>query len=56
MAFKILVAEDEDITLKHLLNVLSKEGYETVGVQNGDEALKIVESDHIDLLFGYILL
>jgi CheY-like chemotaxis protein len=27
MAFKILIAEDEEITVKHLVNTLSKEGY-----------------------------
>jgi DNA-binding NtrC family response regulator len=50
MAFKILIAEDEDITLKHLLNALQKEGYLTVGTQNGQDALQKIDSDHFDLL------
>jgi two-component system response regulator HydG len=50
MAFKILIAEDEDITLKHLLNALQSEGYLTVGTQNGAEALQKIEGDHFDLL------
>jgi DNA-binding NtrC family response regulator len=50
MAFKILIAEDEDITLKHLLNALQKEGYLTVGTQNGQDALQKIEDDHFDLL------
>jgi DNA-binding NtrC family response regulator len=50
MAFKILIAEDEDITLKHLLNALQKEGYLTVGTQNGQDALQKIEGDHFDLL------
>jgi two-component system response regulator HydG len=50
MAFKILIAEDEDITLKHLVNSLQKEGYLAVGTQNGADALRKIESDHFDLL------
>ena len=42
MVFKILVAEDEEITLKHLLSTLQKEGYEVSGVSNG---LKALEAD-----------
>jgi DNA-binding NtrC family response regulator len=54
MAFKILVAEDEDITLKHLLNALQKQGYQAVGTQNGSDALQKIESDHFDLLIADI--
>ena len=54
MAFKILVAEDEDITLKHLLNALQKQGYLAVGTQNGADALQKIESDHFDLLIADI--
>jgi DNA-binding NtrC family response regulator len=54
MAFKILIAEDEDITLKHLLNALQKEGYQTVGTQNGSDALQKIEADHFDLLIADI--
>lgn len=54
MAFKILVAEDEDITLKHLLNALQKEGYQAVGTQNGSDALQQIEKDHFDLLIADI--
>ena len=39
MAFKILIAEDEDITLKHLVNTLQNEGYLAAGTQNGTDAL-----------------
>ncbi len=31
MAFKILIAEDEEITLKQLLSTLQKEGWEAAG-------------------------
>jgi two-component system response regulator HydG len=50
MAFKILIAEDEDITLKHLVNSLQKEGYLAVGTQNGEDALRRIDGDHFDLL------
>jgi two-component system, NtrC family, response regulator HydG len=50
MNFKVLVAEDEDITRKHLLYALKKEGYETVGVSNGREAIEQIALEHFDLL------
>ncbi len=50
MAFKILIAEDEDITLKHLVSSLQHEGYLAVGTQNGQDALRKIEADHFDLL------
>ena len=50
MNFKILVAEDEEITLKHLVNTLKKEGYLVVGTRNGREALAEIVKDHYDVL------
>jgi len=50
MAFKILIAEDEDITLKHLVAVLKSEGYEASGTQNGQDALRMIEGEYFDLL------
>ena len=54
MAFHILIAEDEEITLKHLVSVLQKEGYVARGVSNGAEALQMMESDRFDLLIADI--
>jgi DNA-binding NtrC family response regulator len=54
MAFKILVAEDEEITLKHLLSTLQKEGYEVSGVGNGRKAFDSIEREHFDLLIADI--
>ncbi len=54
MAFKILIAEDEEITLKHLLNTLHKEGYGVAGAQNGLDALQKIEHDSYDLLVADI--
>ena len=50
MNFRILIAEDEEITLKHLVYALTKEGYELVGTRNGREALAELSRDHFDVL------
>ena len=50
MARKILIAEDEDITLKHLVKTLQGEGYDVSGTQNGLDALQMIEQGFFDLL------
>jgi DNA-binding NtrC family response regulator len=50
MALKIIVAEDEDITLKNILETLQEAGYEVSGTKNGDEALQLMEKRHFDVL------
>ena len=50
MAFKILIAEDEEITLKHLISTLKGEGYEVVGEKDGRAAYDRINSDQCDLL------
>jgi DNA-binding NtrC family response regulator len=50
MALKIIVAEDEDITLKNILETLREEGYEVTGTINGDEAMQMMEKEHFDVL------
>lgn len=50
MNFRILVAEDEEITLKHLVNTLKKEGYEVVGVRNGREAIDAIQRERFELV------
>ncbi len=47
---KIIIAEDEDITRKHLLRALKAEGYETVGAKNGLEALTRITQEQFDVL------
>jgi len=54
MAFNILVAEDEEITLKHLVNTLQSEGYVVTGTKDGADALKRTESQHYDLVIADI--
>lgn len=50
MTFKILVAEDEEITLKHLLNTLKREGYEVTGARNGREAIELLQKERFDVV------
>lgn len=51
MNFRILIAEDEEITLKHLINTLKREGYEeVVGVRNGREAVEVLQRERFNLL------
>jgi DNA-binding NtrC family response regulator len=54
MAFKILIAEDEEITVKHLANTLKKEGYAVTGTMNGLDAYQKIEADSFDLLIADI--
>ncbi len=54
MNLKILIAEDEEITLKHLRYSLEKEGYAVTCTKNGAEALdKLGEAD-FDILVADI--
>ncbi|MCL5882840.1 MAG: response regulator, partial [Actinobacteria bacterium] len=50
MAFRVLIAEDEDITRKHLLGALREEKYDVEGTDNGLDALGMIESDSFDVL------
>jgi len=54
MTFKILIAEDEEITVKHLTNTLKAEGYKVFSTTNGIDALQSVESESFDLLIADI--
>jgi DNA-binding NtrC family response regulator len=54
MSFKILIAEDEEITLKQLLSTLQKEGWEAAGVKDGNQAFQEISSSHFDLLIADI--
>ncbi|MBI4690869.1 MAG: sigma-54-dependent Fis family transcriptional regulator [Nitrospirae bacterium] len=54
MAIKILIAEDEEITLKHLSYALEKEGYTVTGAKNGIDALKNIEKEGFDILIADI--
>ncbi|GAB5046544.1 sigma-54-dependent transcriptional regulator [Thermodesulfovibrio sp. TK110] len=47
---KILVVDDENITLKNLEHVMKKEGYDVTATQNGVEALKLIEKQPFDIV------
>jgi len=47
---KILVAEDEAITLKHIVYTLQKEGYAVTGVDNGTEAAARLAEEEFDIV------
>ena len=49
---KILIVDDEKITLKNLVHVMEKEGYEVVGTLTGPNALKILEEQEFDVVLA----
>ncbi|MEW6410161.1 MAG: sigma-54 dependent transcriptional regulator [Nitrospirota bacterium] len=54
MALKILIAEDEEITLKHLSYALKQEGYTVAGENDGLKAWDRIEKEDFDILIGDI--
>ncbi|AEH23330.1 two component, sigma54 specific, transcriptional regulator, Fis family [Thermodesulfobacterium geofontis OPF15] len=48
--FKILVVDDEKLTLKNLKYILTKEGYEVKAVDNGMSALNLLKNEEFDLV------
>ncbi|MGE5893259.1 MAG: sigma-54-dependent transcriptional regulator, partial [bacterium] len=54
MKSNILVAEDEEITLKHLTYALGKEGFRVTGVTNGLDALVRMKQEDFDILIADI--
>ena len=47
---KILVVDDEKVALKNLEHIMKKEGYEVVGTQSGQNALKLLREQSFDLV------
>jgi DNA-binding NtrC family response regulator len=54
MALNVLIAEDEEITLRHLVSSLQKEGYGVTATTNGLDASKRIEADSFDLIIADI--
>ncbi|VAX34606.1 Response regulator of zinc sigma-54-dependent two-component system [hydrothermal vent metagenome] len=50
MSIKIFIAEDEEITLKHLMYALGNEGYTVSGAKDGLEAWQKIEKEHFDIV------
>ena len=47
---RLLIIEDDPHTLSGLLEILDDEGYDVQGVGKGQEALKIAETDMVDIV------
>ena len=47
---KLLIADDEKITLKNLEHAMKKEGYEVVGTHSGSNALKLIDEKEFDVV------
>mgnify|MGYP001626205864 CR=1 FL=1 len=48
--YKILIVEDERVTLRNLEYVLKQEGYEVVATTSGTNALKLLQENNFDLV------
>jgi PAS domain S-box-containing protein len=46
---KVLVAEDDQEVLDYLREILQEEGYEVFPANNGEEAVEVVENNHVDV-------
>jgi DNA-binding NtrC family response regulator len=49
---RLLIVDDEKIALKNLEHVMKKEGYEVVGTQSGQNALKMLEEQNFDVVLS----
>ncbi len=47
---KILLAEDDRLTRKTMTHFLEKTGYTVIRAETGNEVLRILESDHFDII------
>ena len=54
--FKILIAEDDSEVRQLFERVLTKHGYSTIGVANGQEALECLEREYVDLIISDIMM
>ncbi len=47
---RLMIVDDERIALKNLEHVMKKEGYDVVGTQSGQAALKLLEEERFDVV------
>ncbi|MBI5663554.1 MAG: sigma-54-dependent Fis family transcriptional regulator [Nitrospirae bacterium] len=47
---KVLIVDDEKITLKNLVHAMKKEGYEVVGTNNSANAIKYIDEQEFDVV------
>ncbi len=50
MSTRILVVEDDDVNLMIAEHILQKEGFDVTSVNNGEEAISIVEEERFDMI------
>ena len=53
---KLLIVEDDDLTLELLTSVIQREGYEVVAVDRGTAAIPYLQEYHFDLLLSDIVM
>ncbi|MDB5192444.1 MAG: response regulator [Segetibacter sp.] len=53
---KILIAEDEPLMLMAIEGKLKNDGFEVIATRDGQEALKVLEKDTVDLIITDILM
>ena len=47
---RVLVVDDEPSICKALTMALTREGYDVIAAQNGDTALSVARSEHVDVM------
>ena len=54
--FHILIAEDDPSTARLLSAILKRDGYEPIVARDGEEALELLDHNHIDLLLCDVMM
>ena len=54
--FSILVVEDDKNLRKLMLAVLKQNGYIGLSAENGEEALQVMDTSHVDLMISDIMM
>ncbi|NJN63031.1 MAG: response regulator [Coleofasciculaceae cyanobacterium RL_1_1] len=52
----IVVIEDEQALLKNIVRILSAEGYNSIGAENGEAGIQLVRAHHPDLILCDIMM
>lgn len=53
---RILVAEDDPNTNKLICAVLRKDGYETLSAKDGQEAMDVLDREHVDMMVSDVMM
>ncbi len=54
--FNVLIVEDDVNTLRYMQAVLKMHGYQTYLAHNGEEALEVMDSQHVDLIIVDVMM